>query len=324
MNWGLLTAILSDRDPKFVADMWKEIFKQLKVKSLLSTAYHSQTDESFKITNQTAEIALQYFLATISDINSWLIVLSHMQTALNNSIKYSSTVKTSTEILFSFQIRETLDLLQINRNSTVKTSLREPLKTNTSDTITSMSEYWSSLIDIKDIITFAVIWMKKYYDDRHKSKFFSVENMINLQLHHRYTILSIQNRKIEQQFIDSFRIIKRIEHLIYRLKLPSHWRIHNIIFIAHLEEATMTDLYSHLRPDHSSAMTVNSDLDSYEIEKLLWKRIRHSEQKSCEIITEYLVHWKGYSLKHDVWYNVKNLSNAKNLMKFFDNTHNDA
>ena len=320
MNWGLSKAILSDRDSKFVTDMWKAIFKQLKVKSLLSTAYHSQTDESSEITNQTVKITLQYFLATILNINSWFTVLSYIQTALNNSIKYLSTVKTSTEILFSFQIREALNLLQINRNSTVKKSL----KINASNTITPMFKYWSSLINIKDIITFAVIQMKKYYDNRHKSKFFNIEDMINLQLHHRYTILSIQNKKIEQQFIDSFRVKKRIEHLVYRLKLFLHWRIHNIIFIVRLKKAIIADLYSHSKLNHSSAVTVNSDLNSYEIEKLLQKRIQHSKQEDHERITEYLVHWKSYSSEHDMWYNVKNLSNAKNLTKSFNNTHNDA
>ena len=51
MNWGLLKAILTDRDSKFVADMWKKIFKKLKIKSLLLTVYHSQTDRSSEIIN---------------------------------------------------------------------------------------------------------------------------------------------------------------------------------------------------------------------------------------------------------------------------------
>ena len=111
MNWGLSKAILTDKDLKFVADMWKKIFEQLKIKSLLSTVYYSQTDESSEIINQTAEIALQYFLTTLKDINSWVTVLLRMQTVLNNSTKYFSTVKTLTEVLYNFQIYKALDLL---------------------------------------------------------------------------------------------------------------------------------------------------------------------------------------------------------------------
>lgn len=102
MNWGLLKVILSDRDSKFVISMWKKIFKQLKVKSLLSAVYHPQINKSSEITNQTVKIALQYYLIMLNDTNSWVTVLSQMQAVLNNSTKYFSTVKTSTEVLFSF------------------------------------------------------------------------------------------------------------------------------------------------------------------------------------------------------------------------------
>lgn len=76
MNWGLLKAILTDRDLKFVVRRWKKMFKQLKIKSLLLTVYYSQTDKSSEITNQTVEIALQYYLTMLNNTNSWVTVLS--------------------------------------------------------------------------------------------------------------------------------------------------------------------------------------------------------------------------------------------------------
>ena len=212
INWGLPKAILTDRDLKFVTDMWKKIFEQLKIKLLLSTVYHSQTDESFEITNQTAEIALKYFLTTLKNINSWVTVLLRMQTVLNNSTKYFSTVKTLTEVLYDFQICEALDFLQVNKHIelTDKAASRETQNINSADSMMLISEYRSTAIDIKNIIAFIIIQMKKYYDSKHTLKFFKVRDMVNLQLHWGYTILSIQNKKIEQQFVSSFRIKREL------------------------------------------------------------------------------------------------------------------
>lgn len=43
--------IISDRDPKFLSDLWASLFKLLGVKLLYSTAYHPQTDGASERTN---------------------------------------------------------------------------------------------------------------------------------------------------------------------------------------------------------------------------------------------------------------------------------
>jgi len=91
LNWGLSRAIISDWDRKFFSNLWKGIFKQLKVDLLYLTAYHSQTDSSFKTTNKTVEIALQYWIMTLKCPEEWPKSLPRLQAALNNSTKYSST-----------------------------------------------------------------------------------------------------------------------------------------------------------------------------------------------------------------------------------------
>lgn len=57
-DWGLPKAIISDRDPKFLSEVWKTIFDALDVKLLYSTAYHPQTDGQSERTNQTTEIKM--------------------------------------------------------------------------------------------------------------------------------------------------------------------------------------------------------------------------------------------------------------------------
>ena len=64
LTWGIPSAIISDRDPKFMSDLWRAIFKALGTELLVSIAYYPQTDGQSERTNQTVEIALRYFLTS--------------------------------------------------------------------------------------------------------------------------------------------------------------------------------------------------------------------------------------------------------------------
>ena len=61
-DWGIPKVIISDRDPKFLSELWNTLFKSLNVSLLYSTAYHPQTDGASERTNQTSEIALCFYL----------------------------------------------------------------------------------------------------------------------------------------------------------------------------------------------------------------------------------------------------------------------
>lgn len=114
LGWGLPRAIISDRDRKFVSALWKEIFRYLNVGLLYSAAWHPQADGQSERSNQTAEIALRYYIATLEDIRTWPTVIPRMTASLNNSTKYSSTSKAPTEVIFGFRTREALDLLKLD------------------------------------------------------------------------------------------------------------------------------------------------------------------------------------------------------------------
>ena len=85
LDWGLPRVIISDRDRKFTSDMWKALFKLLKIRLLYSTAYHPQTDGMSERTNQTTEIALRFYLNTLENLADWPAVLPRLQHTLNNS-----------------------------------------------------------------------------------------------------------------------------------------------------------------------------------------------------------------------------------------------
>ena len=61
-DWGVLTAIISDCDCKFISEFWQGMWEALGTKLMMTAAYHLQTDGLAERKNQTIEIALQFFI----------------------------------------------------------------------------------------------------------------------------------------------------------------------------------------------------------------------------------------------------------------------
>ena len=52
---GLLEAIISDCDPRFLSKLWDELFSHLGTDLQFSTAFHPQIDGQSEVTNRVME-----------------------------------------------------------------------------------------------------------------------------------------------------------------------------------------------------------------------------------------------------------------------------
>ena len=160
------------------------------------------------------EIALHHWLIILKQFNDWLLILFCLQTALNNLTKYSFMNLSLNQIFFEFWMCEILNLIQINKSDVVElinvySILTSSMKSSSKHVkLIIIDQYKSIYIDAKDIIVFITMQMKHYYNKSHLLCFFKADNMINLQLHHRYTLSDILNKKLEQQFVKSLQIIE--------------------------------------------------------------------------------------------------------------------
>ena len=102
--------------------------------------------------------------------------------------------------------------------------------------------------------------------------FFRVNDFVNLRLHREYSVFVIKLKKIKQQLINSFKIIKRINRLTYELELSINMKIHNVIFVTHLKFIinSRDDFYQRRRVLTSSF--VIDDAEEFEIKRMLVKR----------------------------------------------------
>ena len=122
-----------------------------------------------------------------------------------------------------------------------------------------------------------------------------------LRLHYGYNILSTTNCRLDQQYAGPFEVLERISRLAYRLKIPDHWKIHDVFSIAQLEPALAlgSDLYN--RPILDEPSPIKLGTNAYEVERILDKWVI---RKGRGFSTQYRIWWKGWGLEYDRWYRI--------------------
>jgi hypothetical protein len=293
-DWDISKVIISNRDRKFLSDLWCTLFIRLRIFMLYFTAYHSQTNKTSERTNQTLKITLRYYIQKMFNSTLWISALWKFQSIFNNT-RSIVTEKISNELLY-----EITSNLSLNISFTNKIFNHDHLRK-----------------EAKNVINWAQMQNKAHYNRRHTSLFLKIDKWILLRFHHEYFISRSKNmtKNIFTQYIESFKIIQRIERLIYRLNISSDWKIHFVFFVTQLKFASNSanDSYHRSRSTHSSSMT--NTQNEYEIERILNKRTVKRDQ---EYFTKFLVRWQDYEFEYDRWYNVKNLQNAKNLISDYE------
>lgn len=70
---GAPVEIISDRDPLFLSNFWKEFLKILKVQQHLSSSYHPQSDGQTEVLNRCLESYLRCMSWEVpKEWNQWL------------------------------------------------------------------------------------------------------------------------------------------------------------------------------------------------------------------------------------------------------------
>ena len=299
-DWSLSKVIIFDRDRKFFFEMWTTMFKRLNAKLFYSIAYHSQIDEQSERINQFVEIALRFLISIMKHLKQWSKMLSRLQRDFNNS---TSNDITFNEIAYDFISVQAIDLMKSFADD---------------DDLSLKNRRMIARAKIFDAIVFAQMNVKHQYDDKHQSLFMKADDQILIRLHRDYDIffIAMLDKKLSQQFVELFKILKRIERLTYRLKLFDHWRIHLVLFVAQLKLVSKTsNLFNRSRSNHSKSVFVRDDIDKvkfYEVEEVVDKRL--SDKRD----TKYLIRWKEYDSEFDEWRNLLEMKNAMNLVREYE------
>ena len=260
VDWKILKTIIFDKNRKFLDDMWFVIFQRLEVKLLYFIAYHSQTNEQSERTNQTIEIAFRFHLTTMKTPAKWSLILVKIQRYFNNVVSTTIT-KTLNETFYDFTSIQSFSLWR------QVVDLKKSFEKLTGKSFANVFFSAAARVKIKIIyfIAFAQMSAKHHYDRSYQPLFMKFKNNVYIRFHKNYDIsaIAILSFKYSQQYVESFKILKKIRRLTYRLKLSTHWRIHSMLFVVQLKFCfdSVVDSFSRSRSNQSNSIFVERNIE---------------------------------------------------------------
>ena len=121
-------------------------------------------------------------------------------------------------------------------------------------------------------------------------------------------------RKLTPRRLGPFEIIEEISPVVYKLRLLSAWRIHDVFHASLLTPQVVTSEYGvPLMPPLPEL--VDGELE-FEVESIL----RHKYVGRKKEL-RYLVQWRGYSQAESTWEPEEHLRNAPEVLESYKSTH---
>ena len=134
-------------------------------------------------------------------------------TTINNNITNVTIDFAFNELIYKFRIN---DLLKLLKNLLTKNYNRFRLIKRKF---------------VEKTIIFVNVIQKLRYNATYTNLKLAVDDYVYLCLYNNYTISNFINKKLNQQRVNFFKILKKIDILIYRLELFLIMKIYSIIFI---------------------------------------------------------------------------------------------
>ena len=283
---GIPKSIVSDRDPKFVSRLWKQVQQGLGTKLKFSTAAHPQTDGQSERTIQTLEDLLR--MCVLDHGGHWARHLPLIEFAYNNSYQ-ASIGMAPYELLYGKKCRSPLywDL-----GDRIYSTESTGLPTNE-----MLQEAMEKVRLIRERLKTAQNRQKSYADNRRRDLEFEVGDYVFLKLSPRKGFVRIGTQaKLNPRYIGPYQITDRVGAVAYRLLLPaSVTGIHNVFHVSQLRK---------YYPDPShviepAEITIDEDL-TYEERpvQILDHQIKQLRNKQ---IRQVKVLWRNQKFEEATW-----------------------
>jgi hypothetical protein len=301
---GVPERILSDRDPRFVANFWKELWRLLGTLLTMSTAYHPQTDGQTERENRTLEEMLRSFTNWAQD--DWDEHLPALELASNNAVQ-ASTGYTPFFLNSGQEVRLPID-------GAVE-ALRDSPNPEAAERVRLLHV---ALEQAKKEILKAQERQRKYADQHRREVTFKAGDRVLLSTEHLRLVGTADQRrtpKLAEKFLGPFRVRRMHGTNACELELPPTLRIHPVINVDRLKAYREgTERHSHrplpfARPPPES--NAEDGAESYQVERVLARRGRGARE-------QFLVEWKGYPTWEATWQSRADLAKAARALAEFE------
>ena len=197
--------IISDCGPQFVAKSFLELLKLLKIKSLLTTAYHPQSDGATERVNQEIEVYISIFCT--NNPEEWSTMLSMMEFTHNNQ-RHANQLNTPFELMLGI----TPVAIPLAFEHTKYLSIEEEMN--------NLIKNWEEALAAHELA-------RTRMAGRHKDTFIPFEKGQKVWLD-SHNLKTSYHKKIRLKREGLFKIEEVLGPVTYRLKLPETWKIHNV------------------------------------------------------------------------------------------------
>ena len=120
--------------------------------------------------------------------------------------------------------------------------------------------------------------------------------------------------KLTPQRLGAFEIIEEISPVVYKLRLPESWRIHNVFHASLLTPQVVTPEYG--IPANPPLPELVDGESEFKVESILQHKF-----VGCKKEIQYLVQWRRYFRAESTWEPEGHLKNTPEALEAYKSTH---
>jgi hypothetical protein len=304
---GLPRTIVSDRGPQFISEFWHELCRILRIKRVLSTAHHPQTDGQSEIANKEVLVHIRmYCNHNQDDWVDWLPTAEFSDNVTTNaSTKVSPfALNYGYDPLMSFDWSPNQEPPR-NRDQVDQRSQAKEIAER-------MDKIWREAAEnLKDAQETA----QKFANRHRKDVTYSVGDKVFLSTKTLKT--SRPAEKLEQLWLGPYPVVEVVGHS-YKLELPKSMKIHPVIHTDRLKRAPNDPLPGQKVPEQGPVEVTEDGVEIWEVEKILNSSLgkpgaRGRKPKNPGLW--YRVKWFGYEQDDLDWYPAEDFEGSAELLK---------
>jgi transposase InsO family protein len=285
---GYPKTVLSDRDVRCTATVFREWCEQHDIEQRLTTAYHSRGNGQTERFNLTLENYLRAYVQP--SLDNWDELLPMAQLAINNS--FQESIQTTPYYLNHGRHPYVPGLTTLQRAGVTKGAVDSPerarwLKAKADARASWPAQLRDAIAKAKECLAGAADRMKRQFDRKRTPKVFEVGQRVWLSTRN-LKFKSGNCPKIQDRFCGPFTIEERVGQVSYKLTLPETMRVHPVFHVELLRE------YKGEEFTPPPPILCEDGVEKHTISKIL--KVKGSGKRQ-----RYLVHWDGYGHEHDTW-----------------------